>query len=321
MSPFCGAAAASALSRRFQIPWVADLRDPWALDELQVHPTALHHRLVSYRMRRHLKDASTIIMNTPEAAAVLLRSFPEFRSKRVISITNGYDAGAFAGLCHHHDPHTFRIVHTGSLHTDFAFQWPRRKLVANILGGATPGVDFFTRSHLVLLRALEKWAPAVNHPERRLRLMLIGNLTAADKHAVESSPARDYVETQGWMRSHAEIMQAQVDADLLFLPMHNLPPGRRATIVPGKTYEYMASKVPVLAAVPEGDARDFLEGAGVARVCRPDDVNGMVQQLERRFREWQSHPGPLPANESYIERFERKHLTQQLAQELKTVCA
>ncbi len=30
-------------------------------------------------------------------------------------------------------------------------------------------------------------------------------------------------------------------ADLLFLPMQNLPPGVRATIVPGKTYEYLAS--------------------------------------------------------------------------------
>lgn len=33
MSPFSDAEIASSLSRRHALPWVADLRDPWALDE------------------------------------------------------------------------------------------------------------------------------------------------------------------------------------------------------------------------------------------------------------------------------------------------
>jgi hypothetical protein len=51
-------------------------------------------------------------------------------------------------------------------------------------------------------------------------------------------------------------------ADLLFLPMRDLPPGVRVTIVPGKTYEYLASRRPILAAVSDGDARDLLESGG-----------------------------------------------------------
>src|ERR1700694_1599204 len=36
MSPFEGAEVARRLSQRLGVPWVADLRDPWALDEMQV---------------------------------------------------------------------------------------------------------------------------------------------------------------------------------------------------------------------------------------------------------------------------------------------
>jgi Glycosyl transferase 4-like domain len=38
MSPFESAIAAGTLSKRHSLPWVADLRDPWALDEMKVYP-------------------------------------------------------------------------------------------------------------------------------------------------------------------------------------------------------------------------------------------------------------------------------------------
>ena len=41
MSPYESADAAARLARRLGVPWVADLRDPWALDEMLVFPTGL----------------------------------------------------------------------------------------------------------------------------------------------------------------------------------------------------------------------------------------------------------------------------------------
>jgi hypothetical protein len=77
-------------------------------------------------------------------------------------------------------------------------------------------------------------------------------------------------------------------ADLLFLPMHDLPAGRRARLVPCKTYEYLASGRPILAAVPEGDARDLLTGQPEVHVCAPPDVGAMAAivaaELERPSR-------------------------------------
>jgi len=89
---------------------------------------------------------------------------------------------------------------------------------------------------------------------------------------------RPYVKRLGYL-SHTDSVALMRSADALFLPMHDLAPGRRARIVPGKTYEYLGAGRPILASVPDGDARDLLLRAGNAAVCRPRDVSGLTDAL------------------------------------------
>jgi glycosyltransferase involved in cell wall biosynthesis len=113
--------------------------------------------------------------------------------------------------------------------------------------------------------------------------------------------------------SHDQTLELIRTADLLFLPMHDLPAGVRAGIVPGKTYEYLGSGRPILAAVPDGDARDLLEEAGGAILCRPPDVDALATaiagQLER-FRSGGAAPTPRP---EVVARYEYGRLAGQLA--------
>jgi hypothetical protein len=98
--------------------------------------------------------------------------------------------------------------------------------------------------------------------------------------------------------------------------MHNLAGGRRATTVPGKLYEYMASERPILAAVPEGDAKDFLRQCGTASVCRPDDIEGMIGILDKIYESWKNGEQVARSNRSFVSQFERRALTHVLAQAL-----
>src|SRR5262249_58053411 len=90
-------------------------------------------------------------------------------------------------------------------------------------------------------------------------------------------------------RPHEEPLRLVRPAAALFLPLHGLPRGGRPTILPAKLYEYLASGRPILAAVPDGDARDLLDGVDWAVLCTPDDVDGicrgllsLVDQMEAR---------------------------------------
>ena len=312
MSPFDSAIAADALSRRHSIPWVADLRDPWALDEMRIYSSRIHRRLEEKRMYSALSGASAIIMNTPEATEVLLKRFPNLEKKIISTITNGYDEDDFL-----HDPPfrndgKFRIVHSGYLHTDLGMDLRRRQGLRRLLGGSIHGVDILTRSHVFLLKAIEGWIAEAPSVKGEIELVFVGATTKGDELIARNGKMQEIVRFTGFL-PHADNLTMVRTADLLFLPMHNLPPGRRATIVPGKTYEYMAAGKPILAAVPDGDARDFLEKAGTAYLCGPGDIDAMQEILKRAYRVYQEGKLEKTPNREFISQFERRLLTQKLA--------
>lgn len=307
VAPFTTSRAAIKIARRLRKPLVVDLEDPWALDEMMIYPSAAHRHLELDRMRKTLRAADGIVMNTREAARRVLERFPEIAGIPIAAIPNGYDAEDFAGP----GPTSsgpFRIVHTGSLHTDLGLRHRELGAVRALLGGATSGVDLLTRSHVFLLEALNRLISERPELESRIELHLVGPLTDADRDVVAGA---SFVREHGFV-SHRDAIREIRSADLLFLPMHEVPEGRRVSIVPCKTYEYLASRRPILAAVPNGDARDLLIEAGNAYLCRPNDVAGMTRAVEEAFMQWERGVAPAPPSGALLERLERRQLTRDL---------
>lgn len=318
MSPFETAEAAGRLSSGLGVPWVADLRDPWALDEMTVFPTAAHCSAERRRMRRALSSAAAIVMNTREAARAAVAAFPELSTRLTAPIPNGYDAGDFAGPPAERTDSRFRIVHTGYLHTEHGLRHRDAGRLRSALGGTTPGVDFLTRSHVYLLAGLAALLARRPELEARIEVVLAGVLSPADEEIVEQFAHRELVRSPGYVPHRATIELIRT-ADLLFLPMHDLPPGRRARIVPGKTYEYLASGRPILAAVPDGDARDLLGAFDRVTLCRPADSSAIAAAIEAALdsgRTARSSMAPDGAR-----RFERRQQTRALAQVFDSVLA
>jgi hypothetical protein len=93
-----------------------------------------------------------------------------------------------------------------------------------------------------------------------------------------------------------------------------VPPGHRSLIVPGKTYEYLASGKPILACLPEGDARDLVKAAGAGPVADPTSVEQIVQGIVTLYEGWQAKKlrGAQP-DDPTVARFDRRTLTSDLA--------
>jgi glycosyltransferase involved in cell wall biosynthesis len=317
MAPYETAEAAARLARHLGKPWVADLQDPWALDEMMVFPTGLHLRREVARMRNLLASAAAVVMNTPEAAHRLCTRFPELRSHLVVSIPNGFDQSDFGGPPPRRTDSAFRIVHTGYLHTELGRRHRQTALARRLLGGSNGAVDILTRSHIYLLHALERLSELDSSVRSIIEVHLAGVISPSDREAGDASP---FPRIHGYLPHH-ETVALMRSADLLFLPMHDLPPGKRMSIVPGKTYEYLASSRPILAAVPDGDARDLLVEAGSAFICRPPDVEEMTRIIAEQIERFRSgRPASVP-NPTVLARFERRQLTQELTRVFDSVCA
>jgi len=281
MSPYSSAAPAAAIARRLRIPWVADLRDPWAVDEYAAYPTGFQWWLDRQLMGRSLASAAAIVLPTPGTLARVRETFPELR-ERTIEIRNGFDPKEFDGAFEARCDDLFHLVHAGSF---YYYPHASRRGVRRMLGGTDPGVDLRPRSPMFLLAALDRLL--AEHPEigARIRVHLAGVLTPVEEAMVKGARCSNLVEMHGFV-SHAQAVRLMASADALFLPMHALPAGVRSTIFPGKAYEYMASGRPILAATPAGDVRDVLERAEWTVVCDPDDtdaiVRGVLELVEHR---------------------------------------
>ena len=317
MSPFSDAGFAAQLSMRCDVPWIADLRDPWALDEFQIYHSRWHRDRSLHAMRRALSTAALIIMNTPEAADCLGRAFPEF-ARRTVSITNGFDAEDLTPTRPAPPNRFFTIVHAGFLHSAAGIRQRRRPWQYRLLGRIEPGVEILPRSHYYLLQALAQWRDQDPSMEEHVRFHLVGDVRSIDRELAAHSPVAKLTRFVGQV-SRAESMRAVREADLLFLPMHKVAEGKRASMIPGKTFEYLASGRPILAPVPEGDARTILERAGSALICEPDNIEQMVAHLRARYNGWRAGEPPPAVNLSYLKTFEHREITRQLATRLDTL--
>jgi glycosyltransferase involved in cell wall biosynthesis len=295
LAPYSTAECAVEVARRLGKPLLLDLEDPWALDEMMVYPTRLHRSLERRRMGRVLRRADAVVMNTPEARKRVLEAFGSLPAARVQAIPNAFDPDDFAGGPVRDGDGRFRIVHTGSLHTDAGRRHRSRGRLRRLLGGSEPGVDFLTRSHVFLLEAVAALRERNAALGGSIEVHLAGVFTAEDRAVAADRP---FVHLHEFL-PHDETIRLLQSADLLFLPLHDLPPGRRATIVPHKTYEYLGAGRPILAAVPAGDARDLLEASGLARLCAPSDVAAMAAVIGGELERGHAG-GPPPARAEVV---------------------
>lgn len=307
--PYSSFRAAQLVSDALGKPLVVDLHDPWAFDEMMVYPSRFHRRKAERVMRGVLSRADGIVINTPEATARIARAFPEVDRKPLWTIPNGFSAEDFAGDSPERDRNAFRIVHTGYLHTELGRGHRRLRLLHRLLGGTLGDVDILTRSHVFLLEAVNQLLAA--EPELRpVEIHLAGVLTSADREVAGTS---DVVKLRGYV-PHREAVTLLRSADLLFLPMQDVAEGRRVGIVPGKTNEYLASRTPILAAIPNGDARDLLREAGNAAICEPSDVAAMRRVVKSAIERKRRGEHPAGPREEVVRRLEWRYRSQELAQ-------
>ena len=328
MSPFTAARAGVELKARTGLPLVLDLRDPWTLDETRMYPTKWHRRRDHKAMSTAFAAADLIIMNTPLSAD---RAREAFRTEtahprdKVIWITNGFDGEDF-GRC---DPtpverpgkDVLRIVHTGSFHSEMAMLWDdlfAKRGWVNKFKHAPRPINLWTRTPRYLLQAMERLTASGDIPPDKLELVLVGEVTESDRAMVETSPVAKMVKLLGY-RNHTESVRWVESADVLFLPNHTPLDGGPALIVPGKTYEYLGSGRPILAMGSPGDMMNFVRETGSGVTVAGNDIAGAAKVLSELYQAKVSGQSIVKQDREKVAMFERRALTQRLAEALDRV--
>lgn len=297
------------LKKLLGVPWILDYRDPWTTGG-RLWPTPFHRWYDVRQERRAVQVADAIVVVTPTMKDLLVEKFPEATDK-VHVICNGFDEHDFENMSQKVLKDRLRIGYTGSLANYKKLLSGAEGAIKKLLFGNV-GRDFSTHTPRYLLEAVR--ALLDEHPDyhEKIELRFAGNFGKANLRHVQQLGLEHVVSVKGYL-PHAQSLQLLMDSDVLFLPMLSTPGHPRSYIHSAKTFEYLAAGKPILAAVPEGDARDLVTRARAGWCVEPRDVGAMKELLRELVERKLSAKLRIDPDRQFIRQFERRKLTRQLA--------
>ncbi|WP_276166589.1 glycosyltransferase [Zobellia alginiliquefaciens] len=260
------------------VTWLADFRDPWT--SIGYHKEL---KLTRSSEKKH-KELERAVLN--EADRILVTSnttkleFEELTKRPISVITNGYDSD-YSGDAHL--DRNFTISHIGSL-----------------LTGRNPKNLWKVLSQIAA-------EDAVFRGDLQLEFMGVVSQDVMDSmYRYELGP---YIKMLGY-GSHAEAQRKQQRSQLLL--MVEIDSDETKGIIPGKLFEYMVAKRPILAIGPEGwEAGDIIKNMNAGEVF---DYKAQTE-LKKTILEWYTafKKGKIISESTDIEKYSRKSLTQELS--------
>jgi glycosyltransferase involved in cell wall biosynthesis len=242
------------------------------------HHVAFHRLIASREERWAIERCDKLILNTPSAERLYRRAYPGCAAK-MVTIPNGYDRLNPALPQAAGSP--FRIMHVGHFYR--------------------------TRQPDLLLEALAR----IGNPE--IEFVQIGGAAEALTRyrekvsitVVDSMP-------------HSEALDAMRTASLLYMKQGFEADVAEYAPIAAKTYEYLATGLPILAESPPGDNVDLVrQYAAHAHIVTRPDVVALQEAVLHAYSE--RHTAMPSISDSFVAQFSRVSLTQQLARILADV--
>lgn len=268
------------LKSDFNIPWIADFRDPWTTI---YYNSFLNRTEKSKQKDKGFEDAVLRSANAVITATPGLNFEFESRANVIEFIPNGFDEEDF-GSSEPETPSRFKLSYVGNL-----------KTVQNI-------------------SAL--WA-ALNtlntQPEFRgkFEFEITGNVTQQVLENIEKNKLNDVVSIKAFV-PHKQAIHIMQSSNMLLLPIPEDTSNK--TILTGKLFEYLATKRPILAIGPkDGNAAKILNGCGKSPMIDYSDQTEIAERLMDAIRQFQVDRQLTTDGNDSFQQYSRKGTAKQLA--------
>jgi hypothetical protein len=291
MMPYSAGLVGVVLSRLTGVPLVLNLDDsPTCTDMHPNFPTRLHYHLARKLEDFYAASADAVVYVSEANLDAVRARQPEHVGQRLHLVRYGADRTDVRQQPTR-DTH-FEIAYVGAMSGWWALieqDAPPAGLKRLFRAWTRLGryertvLDQRTSSPAVIGRAIVDAIDA--HPDwaGRVRLAVHGNPypPSVVARALAGAAVDEVVDVSGPV-PHDEVAQIIAEADLLFLTLPARTDGSRGGRISAKTYEYLATDRPILAAAPQGENWDYLQDKPGVWLVAPDDRRGMsevVQQL------------------------------------------
>ena len=261
------------------VKWVADFRDPWT--SIGYHKKL---KLTKASQKKHknlerevLKGADQIVVTS----ATTKKEFETLTSKPIEVITNGYDVGP---AVEYSLDRNFTISHIGSLLTG--------------------------RNPINLWKTLSRLASEDPVFRADLQLEFMGVVSKDVMDSMYKNELGPYIKMRGY-GTHTDAQRRQRQSQVLLLV--EIDSQETKGIIPGKLFEYMAAKRPILAIGPKDwEVGQLIEETNSGVVFDYQDKDVLRNQILKWYAEFKKNRLVCPSKN--IEQYSRQNLTAHLAQ-------
>ncbi|WP_421802834.1 glycosyltransferase family 4 protein [Flagellimonas sp.] len=265
------------LKKKYNIQWIADFRDPWT--SIGYHKKL---RLTESSRLKHKALEKGVLLRADKIVVTSNTTKAEFEAitpKPIKVITNGFDDE----LKPRELDSKFTISHIGSLLTG--------------------------RNPLGLWQALQELIAENEAFKNAIKIQLAGVVGEEVLHSIKDFGLSDYAAQLGYL-SHDKVLETQQKSQLLLLL--EIDSEETKGIIPGKLFEYLNAKRPILAIGPKGwEAGAMVEQHKAGNTCLHGEVKRLKNVLLDAFHQYEK--GTLICHSERVEQYHRMALTESLA--------
>ncbi|WP_228237389.1 glycosyltransferase family 4 protein [Allomuricauda sp. M10] len=265
------------LKKKYDVQWIADFRDPWT--SIGYHKKL---RLTPWVAQKHESLEKKVLVSADKiivTSQTTRREFEAITPKPIKVITNGFDEH----LAPRELDQDFTISHLGSLLTG--------------------------RNPLGLWQAIQELVSENESFQKVLKIKLAGVISDEVQESLASFGLDIFVQQLGYLPHDQVIGTMQSSQVLLLLEIDS---EETKGIIPGKLFEYLNAKRPILAIGPnEWEAGNMVEESNAGKFLHHSEVAMLKNVLLDWFNQYQK--GKLECQSKNVEQFHRKALTESLA--------
>jgi glycosyltransferase involved in cell wall biosynthesis len=265
------------LKKRLNIKWIADFRDPWT----EIH---YHNKLplTKKSKRKHKELEKKVLENSDSILTTSLTTKNNFKVKTstpVDFLPNGF---------------------TDFQKKNFALD---KKFTLSYIGRLYDGNYL-----LVILQALSELTEENKDFKSHFQFNYVGDNESIIQRLFKKFHLGKFLNCTGQV-SHSQSIDHQRSSQVLLLLLSE---DFTSEIIPGKLFEYLNAKRPIIAIGPKNwDVKEILDETQGGSCFNYKDKEGLKKQIKTHFEAYQNQD--LHAHSKNLEQYHRRELTGKLA--------
>lgn len=289
MMPYSPGVIGPLLKRETDLPLILNLNDsPTCSDMNPSSPSRLHSRLARKMENWYVQSADAVVyVSERNLERVRDRQPPEHRNKFHL-IRRGAQRPP-APRDDAEDREDFRLVYTGGTGGWHAFleedrsPSPLKRLYRawQQLGThSRTDLDYRTHSPIYVGRAIKQVLDRRPEWRGRIQIDVYGPKYPDDvvNAVLDKFDLHEIVNLHGRV-PHREALRRMAEGDLLFMSLPDRIDGSPGGRISAKTYEYLMTDRPILAALPPGENREYVQDKPGVFLTAPDGVEAMAEVI------------------------------------------